>query len=108
MADPRGPGVSSCSATMINSKGDTGSTCKQYFLLASHCDSSNSITSAYFDQVLLRYNFQHATCSPAAGAIPAVTKTLTGANFIARSIVPSIPSDIKRRFPADGSKVGDP
>ena len=96
---PEGQGVGACSATMINSTGNTGSTCKQYFLLASHCDGNNSTTNAAFNQVLLRYNFQHATCTPAAGTIPGTTKTLTGANFIARSVVNvNDPSNIKGDF----------
>lgn len=96
---PVGQGVGACSATMINSAGNTGSTCKQYFLLASHCDGNNSMTNAAFDQVLLRYNFQHATCNPAAGTIPGTTKTLTGANFVARSVVNiSDPQSIKGDF----------
>lgn len=96
---PVGPGLGACSATMINSAGNTGSTCKQYLLLASHCDGNNSMTNSAFDQVLLRYNFQHATCTPAAGTIPATTRTLTGANFVARSQVNvSNPQSIKGDF----------
>ncbi len=96
---PVGQGVGACSATMINSTGNTGSTCKQYFLLASHCDGSNATTNAAFNQVLLRYNFQHATCNPAAGTIPGTTKTLTGANFLSRSIVNvNDPANIKGDF----------
>ncbi len=93
-----GQGVGACSATMINSLGNTTSNCKQYFLIASHCDGSNATTNSAFNQVLLRYNFQHATCTPTGGNIPNTTRTLTGANFIARSVIPSNPQDIKGDF----------
>lgn len=76
-------GVVSCSATMINNTGNTGSTCKQYFLTATHCDAANSTVSSHFDQMFLRFNFEQATCN-ATTAIPQ-SNTLLGANFIARA-----------------------
>lgn len=80
---PVGQGVGACSATMINNTGNTGGTCKQYFLLATHCDGANNSTSAGFDQVILRYNFAQANC--ASGTTIPVSNTMTGANFIARA-----------------------
>lgn len=75
-------GVGACSATMINNTGNTGSTCKQYLLLATHCDQANGSTSEHFDQIILRYNFAQATCT--GTTIPS-SNTLIGANFIARA-----------------------
>jgi hypothetical protein len=80
---PVGQGVGACSATMMNSTGNTGATCKQYFLLATHCDGANSTASSHFSQWLLRYNFQQANCA-ASTAVP-TSNTLTGANFVARA-----------------------
>lgn len=80
---PVGQGLGACSATMINNTGNTGSTCKQYFVLATHCDGDNSTASSHFDQWLLRYNFQQAACSPGS-AIPQ-SNTMLGANFVARA-----------------------
>jgi hypothetical protein len=78
---PEGPVT--CSATMINNTGNTGSTCKQYFITATHCDYENSTASSHFDQMFLRFNFEQATCN-ATTAIPQ-SNTLLGANFIARA-----------------------
>ena len=80
---PVGQGLGACSATMINNTGNTGGTCKQYFVLATHCDGANSTASSHFDQWLLRYNFQQAACSPGS-AIPQ-PNTMVGANFVARA-----------------------
>ncbi len=85
---PMGGGVGACTATMMNTTTNTPASCKQYFLLASHCEFSNAITNAGFSQFILRFNYQHAVCSPAAGAIPNTQQTITGAKFVARSVLP--------------------
>jgi hypothetical protein len=76
-------GVGACSATMLNNTGNTASSCKQYFLTATHCDGENGSTSAHFDQLILRFNFEQAVCNTTT-AIPQ-SNTMTGANFIARA-----------------------
>lgn len=82
-----GRGLSMCSASMINSLGNTTATnCKQYVLTASHCQSNGSgigdTTNTAFSQTLFRYNFQKTTCTSTTDAL---VETLTGASFRARS-----------------------
>lgn len=74
--------VSVCSATMINNTGNTGGTCKQYLLTASHCQGQNDTLSAAFNQVLVRFNFERALCT--GGVVPEA-RTMAGVNFVARS-----------------------
>jgi len=75
-------GLRSCSATMVNNTGNTVSDCKQYVLLATHCDGDNSIEDAHFSDWLFRFNFEKASCT---GGVPASVNTLTGASFRARA-----------------------
>jgi len=81
-----GGGLSMCSASMINNTGNSSSTCKQYVLTASHCQSNRlgtgDTTNTAFSQTLFRYNFQKTTCT---STFPAEVSTLSGANFRARS-----------------------
>ncbi|AOM80094.1 hypothetical protein BFS30_24785 [Pedobacter steynii] len=72
-----------CSGTMVNSVENTPTNCKPYLLTASHCNSSNDTTSDKFDQTIIRFNFERALCT--GGIIPEA-KTMTGINFISRSI----------------------
>lgn len=92
---PMQEGVAACTGTMINTTGNTASNCKQYFLTASHCEPSNSTSSSAFSQLIIRFNFQRATCT--GGTIPE-SQTLTGANFIARSITSANPQQINGDF----------
>lgn len=85
---PVAGGVGACTATMMNTTTNTPSNCKQYFLLASHCEFSNAITNAGFSQFILRFNYQHGSCNPAAGTIPNTQHTMTGAKFLSRSVLP--------------------
>jgi hypothetical protein len=71
-----------CSATMINSTGNTGGTCKQYVLTATHCDANNSTQNSNFSQFLFRFNFEKEQCT---GGAAATVNTMTGANFVARA-----------------------
>lgn len=92
---PLGQGVAACTGTMINTTGNTTANCKQYFLTASHCEPSNSTNSSTFSQLIVRFNFQRATCT--GGIIPE-SQTLTGANFVARSITSAVPQQINGDF----------
>lgn len=85
---PVSGGVGACTATMMNTTTNTPSSCKQYFLLASHCEFSNSTADAGYSQFILRFNYQHTVCTPAAGTIPNTQQTMTGAKFVARSVLP--------------------
>lgn len=85
---PVNGGIGACTATMMNTTTNTPASCKQYFLLASHCEFTNAITNAGFSQFILRFNFQHGTCTPANGTIPNTQQTITGAKFVARSVLP--------------------
>ncbi len=79
-----------CSGTMINSTGNaTGGACKPYLLTASHCSDNNGRTDADFINWVFTFNYQYTTC---AGGTLATTQTRTGANFRARSNLPSIPN----------------
>lgn len=82
--------VGTCSATMVNTAANTPANCKQYTLLASHCtDGTNTIADSSFSQVILRFNYQHTSCTPAANVIPNTDQTsMVGAKFVARSILP--------------------
>jgi len=75
-------GLRSCSATMVNNTGNTVSDCKQYVLLATHCDGDNSLEDAHFSDWMFRFNFEKTTCT---GGPPATVNTLTGASFRARA-----------------------
>ncbi|XZF13400.1 T9SS type A sorting domain-containing protein [Chitinophagaceae bacterium MMS25-I14] len=85
---PVSGGVGACSSTMINTAANTPGNCKQYFLLATHCEFANDTTNAGFSQVLLRFNYQQSTCNPPAHTVPNTLQTMTGANFVARSVLP--------------------
>lgn len=89
-------GVSLCSGTMINNTGNTDEDCEPYLLTASHCESTNSLSSSTFDQLLIRFNFMRENCNDFS--IPE-SNTLVGADLIARSDynAPSA-SDIKGDF----------
>jgi len=89
-------GVGACSATMMNTTGNTPGSCKKYFLSATHCDDANSTESSHFDQAIMRFNFMQATCE--GTAVP-VSNTLTGANFVARAdYTAATPDEIKGDF----------
>lgn len=79
-----------CSGTMINSAGNsTGGTCKPLMLTASHCDDNNSRENANFENWTFAFNYQYIDC---AGGPLQNYQTRTGANFRARSNLPSIPN----------------
>lgn len=85
--DKRGNLVSMCSATMINSLGNTKENCNNYVLTASHCQSNNlsrlgDTTNAAFSQVLFRFNFEKQQCNSTNRA---QVDVISAANFRARS-----------------------
>lgn len=83
-------GGSVCSGTLINSTGNaTGGACKPYLLTASHCDGNNARDDANFINWVFTFNYQYTTC---AGSTLANFQSRTGANFRARSNLPSIPN----------------
>ncbi|RQO31210.1 hypothetical protein DBR32_04370 [Taibaiella sp. KBW10] len=71
-----------CSGTLVNNTGNTTSNCKPYLLTATHCEGTGSVSSTTFDQTIVRFNFEHSTCT--GGANPAAL-SMTGLNFVARS-----------------------
>lgn len=80
-----GGGVAACSGTMINNLANTEQNCEQYYFTASHCEQSGTSRSdATFSRMLLRFQFETATCT--ATTAPE-SKTLTGAKFVSRSAV---------------------
>lgn len=77
-----------CSGTLVNSKGNaTGGNCVPYLLTASHCDDANSRDNAHFAGLEFRFNYQYSLCS---GAPLQAFQTIVGADFVARSNLPSI------------------
>lgn len=74
--------VGLCSGTLINNTGNTAANCKAYVLSASHCESSMTLSNSRFDQLMVRFNFERASCSNTAATSGV---TLTGANLVARS-----------------------
>ncbi|HET8573097.1 MAG TPA: T9SS type A sorting domain-containing protein [Edaphocola sp.] len=81
-----------CSGTLINNTGNVqNGTCIPYVLTASHCDESNSYSSADFSQWLFRFKYRYDSCGghtlPDAGG---THTTMVGADFKARSFFPSI------------------
>lgn len=75
-------GISLCSGTMVNNTGNGNGVCKPYFLTASHCEGSGSTSNATFSQLIVRFNFQKATCG---GTTTPQSNTRTGANFVSRA-----------------------
>ncbi len=71
-----------CSATMINSTGNTQADCKQYLLTATHCDPDNSMSNSHFTEFLVRFNFEKTQCT---GGAAATVNTMQGADFKARA-----------------------
>lgn len=85
--DKRGQLVSMCSASMINSLGNTKENCNNYVLTASHCQSNNltrlgDTTNSAFSQVLFRFNFEKLACDAKNRA---QVDVISAANFVARS-----------------------
>jgi hypothetical protein len=79
-----------CSGTLINNTGNAaGGNCIPYVLTASHCDQDNSRDNAHFAGMEFRFNYSYAEC--AAGAQQAF-QSRVGADFVARSNMPSIPN----------------
>ena len=79
-----------CSGTLINNTGNaSGGTCIPYILTASHCDQANSRDNAHFAGMEFRFNYSYADC--AAGAQQSF-QSRVGADFVARSNMPSIPN----------------
>lgn len=74
--------VGLCSGTLVNNTGNTAGNCKAYVLSASHCEASMTLNNSRFDQLMIRFNFERASCSNTA---PTNGRTLTGANLVARS-----------------------
>lgn len=97
-------GTGTCSATMLNSAGNTTASCKQYLLFASHCEFTNGTTNSAFAQYIFRFKYQHSVCTPAAGTIPNTQTSITGANFVSRSIVPLLTSGPNAGQP-DATKI---
>ncbi|WP_118953078.1 T9SS type A sorting domain-containing protein [Taibaiella helva] len=85
-------GTGTCSSTMINTANNAPGSCKQYLLIASHCEFSNSKVDAGFAQYIFRFNYQHNTCNPPAGTVTNTQQSITGAKFVSRSLVPIIAS----------------
>ncbi|WP_118972909.1 T9SS type A sorting domain-containing protein [Taibaiella koreensis] len=81
-------GTGTCSSTMVNTANNAPGSCKQYLLIASHCEFTNGKTDATFAQYIFRFNYQHSTCNPPAGTITNTQQSITGAKFVSRSIVP--------------------
>lgn len=73
-----------CSATMINSTGNTNGTCKQYLLTASHCEPTNSTNNSDIplNNMLVRFNFERTTCT---GGSAAQQNTINGVKYVARA-----------------------
>lgn len=83
----RGNLVSMCSASMINSLGNTPTNCKNYVLTASHCQSNSTTAlgdtvNSAFSQMLFRYNFEKTECN---SNLKAQVDVISSANFVARS-----------------------
>ncbi|WP_162903259.1 T9SS type A sorting domain-containing protein [Taibaiella koreensis] len=70
-----------CSGTLLN---NTKADCKPYFLTASHCEETSSMSSSTFSQWLFYFNFETPDCSGTGNAPD--NQTMTGASFAARSI----------------------
>ena len=100
-------GTGTCSSTMINTAANTPGNCKQYLLIASHCEFSNAITDNPFSQFIFRFNYQHNICNPPAGTITNTQQTITGAKFVSRSNVPLITSGPQTGYPDANAINGD-
>lgn len=78
-----------CSGTLINNTGNTDTAnCKNYLLTASHCESTGAENNETFSQYLIRFNFEYTSCD---GDSIAAVRTLTGADFVARTQWPVNP-----------------
>jgi len=81
-------GLGSCSATMMNTTANAPGSCKQYFMVATHCEFTNAITDTAYAQIISRFNFQHSTCNPAGNPTMNTTQTITGCKFVSRAVLP--------------------
>jgi len=83
-----------CSGTLINNTGNSaGGACTPLVLTASHCDGDNSFDDAHFSQWIFWFNYRYDSCggnnvADASG----LHTTMIGADFKARSYLPSMPS----------------
>ena len=91
---PVNGGIGACSGTLINNAANAqNGTCIPYILTASHCDKSNSFSSTTFSQWLFRFKYRYDSCGGNVLPDPSgIHSTMVGADFKARSYLPSLPS----------------
>lgn len=77
-----GIGGGGCSGTLINNTGNTTQNCKPYILTATHCQGTGTLVNSDFDDVLVRFNFEHPDCQ-GTGSTNAVS--MNGVNVLARA-----------------------
>lgn len=80
-------GMGFCSGTLVNSTGNTSSSCKNLFLTASHCDGGNGRTDAHFENWRFHFNYEHTECE--GDQIAYQFRSVQGAKFLSRSNYPS-------------------
>lgn len=78
-------GVGACTGTLVNTTTNNEEDCKKYVLYASHCDGGSGTAASQFSQSIFRFNFEHASCE--SNDAPE-SNTITGAEFVTRSICP--------------------
>ncbi len=77
-----------CSGNLIN---NAKQDCTPYFITASHCESTNSMTTSTFNSWKFYFNYEYTNCT--GGATVNMDNVLTGADFVARAPYnPNIPA----------------